>query len=125
MLTRKNIQPAGIEPTTTPAKNNCAAYIESLLTVSSTRDGLGGTQKSSRAKWSSPPAHSTPLLEEVARPLHRELADIVRQLLGSESTDDNAVRLGALSVMGQCVYYHYARTVLKRSIPDKAMTPTI
>ena len=58
------------------------------------------------------------LLEDVARPLHRELASIVRRLLGSAATDEN-VRLGALSVMGQCVYYHHARTVLKRLYPEQ------
>lgn len=59
------------------------------------------------------------LLEDVAQPLHRELASIVRRLLGSSATDEN-VRLGALSVMGQCVYYHHARTVLKRLYPEQA-----
>lgn len=58
------------------------------------------------------------LLEDVARPLHRQLASIVRRLLGSAATDEN-VRLGALSVMGQCVYYHHARTVLKRLYPEQ------
>ena len=58
------------------------------------------------------------LLEDVARPLHRQLASIVRRLLGSAATDEN-VRLGALSVMGQCVYYHHARTVLKRLYPKQ------
>jgi hypothetical protein len=58
------------------------------------------------------------LLEDVARPLHRQLASIVRRLLGSAATDEN-VRLGALSVMGQCVYYHHARTVLKRIYPKQ------
>jgi TetR/AcrR family transcriptional regulator, regulator of cefoperazone and chloramphenicol sensitivity len=58
------------------------------------------------------------LLEDVARPLHRELASIVRRLLGSAATDEN-VRLGALSVMGQCVYYHHSRTVLKRLYPEQ------
>lgn len=58
------------------------------------------------------------LLEDVARPLHRQLASIVGRLLGSAATDEN-VRLGALSVMGQCVYYHHARTVLKRLYPEQ------
>jgi AcrR family transcriptional regulator len=58
------------------------------------------------------------LLEDFARPLHRQLASIVRPLLGSAATDEN-VRLVALSVMGQCVYYHNARTVLKRLYPEQ------
>ena len=59
------------------------------------------------------------LLEEVARPLHRELAGIVRQLLGPSACDED-VRLCALSIMGQCVYYHHARTVLARLYPGHA-----
>ena len=58
------------------------------------------------------------LLEEVARPLHGELAGIVRQLLGSEP-DDDEVRLCALSIIGQCVYYHNARNVLSRLYPEQ------
>ena len=58
------------------------------------------------------------LVEDFARPLHRELSSIVRRLLGSSATDEN-VRLAALSVMGQCVYYHHARTVLKRLYPEQ------
>ena len=58
------------------------------------------------------------LLEEVARPLHQELAAIVRQLLGPEA-DDQQVRACALSIMGQCVYSHHARVVLSRLYPEQ------
>ncbi len=58
------------------------------------------------------------LLEDVARPLHRELADIVRRLLGSSATDE-IVRLAALSVIGQCVYYHHARAVMRHLYPEQ------
>ena len=58
------------------------------------------------------------LLEEVARPLHLQLATIIRRLLGSVATDEN-VRMAALSIMGQCVYYHHSRTVLTRLYPEQ------
>jgi hypothetical protein len=58
------------------------------------------------------------LLEEVARPLHRELVAIVRQVLGP-AANDHDVRFCALSIMGQCVYYHHARTVLTRLYPEQ------
>jgi TetR/AcrR family transcriptional regulator, regulator of cefoperazone and chloramphenicol sensitivity len=65
------------------------------------------------------PTHALDLLlEEIARPLHCELAGIVRQLLGASARDDD-VRLCALSIMGQCVYYHHARTVLARLYPEQ------
>ena len=62
------------------------------------------------------------LLEEVAQPLHRELAGIVRLLLGASATDED-VRFCALSIMGQCVYYHHARTVLVRLYPEQQYRP--
>jgi TetR/AcrR family transcriptional regulator, regulator of cefoperazone and chloramphenicol sensitivity len=58
------------------------------------------------------------LLEEIARPLHRELAGIVRDLLGPGLSSE-AVRFCALSIMGQCVYYHHARAVLSRLYPEQ------
>jgi AcrR family transcriptional regulator len=58
------------------------------------------------------------LVEEVARPIHRELASIVRDLLGSGANNE-AVRLCALSVMSQCVYYQHARSVIRRLYPEQ------
>jgi hypothetical protein len=46
------------------------------------------------------------------------LAGIVRLLLGATATDED-VRFCALSIMGQCVYYHHARTVLARLYPEQ------
>jgi len=58
------------------------------------------------------------LVEEGARPLHQELSAIVRELLGS-AADDEVVRLSALSVMSQCVYYRRARPVITRLYPQQ------
>jgi AcrR family transcriptional regulator len=63
------------------------------------------------------------LLEQVARPLHRELAGIVRQVLGANATDET-VRLGTLSVLGQCVYYQHARAVLNQLYPEQGHSPS-
>jgi hypothetical protein len=41
----------------------------------------------------------------------------VRELLGIGANDDD-VRRCALSIMGQCVYYHHARAVIARLYPD-------
>ena len=58
------------------------------------------------------------LLEEFARPVHQELASIVRELLDSRASDE-VVRLCTLSVMSQCVYYHNARSVIRRLYPEQ------
>jgi AcrR family transcriptional regulator len=62
------------------------------------------------------------LLEQIARPLHRELAGIVRQILGPNAADET-VRLGTLSVLGQCVYYQHARAVLRQLYPEQGSSP--
>lgn len=62
------------------------------------------------------------LLEQVARPLHRELSVIVREFLGANATDET-VRLCMLSVLGQCVYYQHARAVLKQLYPEQGSSP--
>ena len=59
------------------------------------------------------------LLEEVARPIHEEIATIVRTLLGGGASDE-AVRLCTLSVLSQCVYYHHARSVIRRLYPQQS-----
>jgi hypothetical protein len=58
------------------------------------------------------------LVEEGARPLHQELSSLVRELLGS-AADDEVVRLSALSVVSQCVYYRRARPVITRLYPQQ------
>ena len=93
-------------------------YFDPCCIASSTPAVPAGTAKIIAREMVEPTRALDTLLEEVARPLHRELATIVRRLLGSAATDEN-VRLGALSIMGQCVYYHHARTVLKRLYPEQ------
>ncbi len=58
------------------------------------------------------------LVEEGGRPMHRELALIVRELLGPGATD-KAVRLCTMSIVSQCVYYHLARPVITRLYPQQ------
>ena len=58
------------------------------------------------------------IVEEGARPYHQALASIVRDLLGS-GANQNAVRLCALSILGQCAYYHHARQVIQRLYPEQ------
>jgi AcrR family transcriptional regulator len=59
------------------------------------------------------------LVEEVARPIHQELASIIRELLHLGATDET-VRLCTLSILSQCVYYHHARSVIRRLYPEQS-----
>ncbi len=58
------------------------------------------------------------LVEEAARPVHQELAAIIREHLDSTTTEE-VVRLCTLSIISQCVYYHHARSVIRRLYPEQ------
>ena len=99
-----------------PAEEKLRCYIESLLHRVFDPGRPGWHAKIIAREMVEPTRALDSLLDEVARPLHQELAGIVRELLGSKATDEE-VRLCALSIMGQCVYYHHARTVIARLYP--------
>lgn len=106
----------GLRPEATAAEQ-LRAYVQSLLRRIFDAGRPGWHAKIIAREMVEPTRALDSLLEEVARPLHRELAAIVRQLLGPAATDDD-VRLCSLSIIGQCVYYHHARTVLARLYPQ-------
>jgi AcrR family transcriptional regulator len=108
----------GLRPEATPAEK-LRAYIRSLLRRIFDPGRPGWHAKLIAREMAEPTRALDSLIEEVAQPLHRELAGIVGQLLGSAATEDE-VKLCALSIMGQCVYYHHARTVLARLYPAEA-----
>jgi TetR/AcrR family transcriptional regulator, regulator of cefoperazone and chloramphenicol sensitivity len=58
------------------------------------------------------------VIEAVLGPLHKRLAAIVAAVLGAH-TNDQTVRFGTLSIIGQCVYYHNARMVISRLYHQK------
>jgi TetR/AcrR family transcriptional regulator, regulator of cefoperazone and chloramphenicol sensitivity len=54
------------------------------------------------------------LVETAIRPLHVSLTAIVRELAGAGGAEDeDGIRRCALSVIGQCLFYHFSRPVLK------------
>jgi AcrR family transcriptional regulator len=94
------------------------AYIQSLLHRVFDEGRPGWHTKIIAREMSEPTRALDTLLEEVARPLHQELACIIRELLDSEVSDET-VRLCTLSVMSQCVYYQNARSVIRRLYPEQ------
>jgi AcrR family transcriptional regulator len=107
----------GLRPEATAAEQ-LRAYIQSLLRRIFDAGRPGWHAKIVAREMVEPTRALDSLLEEVARPLHRELAAIVRQLLGPAANDAD-VKLCVLSIMGQCVYYHHARAVLSRLYPEQ------
>lgn len=108
---------SGLSPNATAA-DRLRVYVQSLLHRVFDAGRPGWHSKIIAREMIEPTRALDSLLEEVALPLHRELASIVRLLLGASATDED-VRFCALSIMGQCVYYHHARTVLVRLYPEQ------
>jgi AcrR family transcriptional regulator len=111
----------GLNPAAT-AEQKLRAYIESLLHRVFDAGRPGWHTKIIAREMSEPTRALDTLLEEVARPLHQELASIIRELLNAAASDE-AVRLCTLSVMSQCVYYHHARSVIRRLYPEQQYDP--
>ena len=112
---------SGLSPNAT-AEERLRVYVQSLLHRIFDAGRPGWHSKIIAREMIEPTRALDSLLEEVAQPLHRELASIVRLLLGASATDED-VRFCALSIMGQCVYYHHARTVLVRLYPEQQYRP--
>ena len=60
------------------------------------------------------------LVEELIRPLFKQLCAIVAELLG-ERARPALVILCARSVVSQCVFYHHSRPVLQRLSPNEPL----
>jgi TetR/AcrR family transcriptional regulator, regulator of cefoperazone and chloramphenicol sensitivity len=100
------------------AEQKLGAYIQSLLHRVFDDGRPGWHTKIIAREMIEPTRALDTLLEEVARPVHQELASIVRELLDGAASDE-AVRLCSLSIMSQCVYYHHARPVIRRLYPEQ------
>jgi AcrR family transcriptional regulator len=100
------------------AEQQLHAYVKSMLHRVFDEGRPGWHTKLIAREMIEPTAALDTLLEEVARPVHRELASILGEILGSGVSDD-VLRRCTLSVMSQCVYYHHARTVIRRLYPEQ------
>ena len=61
------------------------------------------------------------IVNKLARPNHLRLRAIIRELLPQNAPED-AVRQCALSVVGQCIFYHNSRAVISRLYPEQKYT---
>jgi len=69
-----------------------------------------------------PTAALDDLVQESIRPQCHLLSDIVRALLGP-AADEERVRLGVMSIVGQCVFHHHNRAVITRLFPQQRYRP--
>jgi len=63
-----------------------------------------------------------PVVERSYRPQLQQLVDIVQDLLGDQTSEDEA-RVCAFSVVGQCVFFHHSRSVIRRLDPELQFGP--
>lgn len=107
----------GVSPAT-PPQQKLRVYVRSLLLRIFDEGRPGWHTKIMMREMLEPTRALDLLVEEGARPLHQKLFSIVRELLGS-AADDEVVRLSALSIVSQCVYYRRARPVITRLYPQQ------
>lgn len=107
----------GVSQATTP-QQKLRVYVRSLMLRIFDEGRPGWHTKIMMREMLEPTRAFDLLVEEGARPLHQELFSIVRELLGS-AADDEVVRLSALSIVSQCVYYRRARPVITRLYPQQ------
>ena len=60
------------------------------------------------------------LVEELIRPLFKQLCSIVAELLGDRALPAQVI-LCARSIVSQCVFYHHSRPVLQRLSPNESI----
>jgi AcrR family transcriptional regulator len=111
----------GLMPDAT-AEQKLHAYLRSLLRRVFDEGRPGWYTKLISREMIEPTQALDTLVEEAARPVHQELASIVRDLLGSGATEEG-VRLCTLSIISQCVYYHHARSIIRRLYPEQRYGP--
>jgi AcrR family transcriptional regulator len=98
------------------AEQKLRAFISALLHRILDEDSPDWHMKLCSREMIEPTRALDTMVEESVRPLERELESIVRELLGP-AADNQRVRLSALSIVGQCVFYHHCRSIISRLFP--------
>jgi TetR/AcrR family transcriptional regulator, regulator of cefoperazone and chloramphenicol sensitivity len=96
----------------TPAETKLADFI--LTFVRRVRTGPDGTwhSKLMMREMANPTAACAELVQSSIRPQFEILLQILRALMPDDSTQDE-LRLTAFSIVGQCLFYHFADPVIR------------
>lgn len=62
------------------------------------------------------------LVKEIVRPRDRALASIVQKIVGTPISDEK-IRLCCSSIIGQCIYYYHARSLLTQLYKQDVSNP--
>jgi AcrR family transcriptional regulator len=111
-------EPAARGLASAPAEQRLRALIgQRLLRVFDDRRPAWHDRLLSREMIDPTPALDA-LVGQQIRPRCEQLQAIVRELLGARASQEQ-VRLSALSIIGQCLFYYHARSVLERLFPKQ------
>jgi AcrR family transcriptional regulator len=119
---RRRAETAVPDPQATQGSAENALYQEVLAILRRFVDGERSSAPLGRilAHESMNPTHYfDKLITEIVRPEVEKLTGIVRRLAG-EGADEAGVMRAAMSVMGQCLFYLFARGAIERAWPQMA-----
>lgn len=111
----------GLAPNAPPEKR-LEAFIRSFLFRILDKSKPAWLSQLMAREIAEPTAALDRLIAEVYRPLADHLAEIIRSLLGAAATDEK-VWLCSRSVLGQCLYYYYAKPAIVRMTPEFTYAP--
>lgn len=97
-----------------PAEDRLAAFIRSFLLRLLDNSRYAWHGKLMSREMFEPTGALDRMVEEMVRPLSQMLGGILRELLGPAGAEDELVGRSVFSVVGQCLFYHFAQPVVRR-----------
>jgi AcrR family transcriptional regulator len=98
-----------------PAEQRLEAFVHSFLLRLLDNSRFAWHGKLMSREMFEPTGALDRMVEEMVRPLAQMLGGILRELLGPVAQDDgDLIRRSVFSVVGQCLFYHFAQPVVRR-----------
>jgi AcrR family transcriptional regulator len=104
-------------PASAPAEKRLHAFVHSLLLRIFEKDCTAWHGRVMSREMIEPTAALESLIDERMRPMAAALSQVVADIMKCPPTEDR-VRLCALSVVSQCVFYHHCQPVINRLYPQ-------
>jgi AcrR family transcriptional regulator len=96
-----------------PAEEQLKAFVRSLLFRLLDKGKPAWFGKLMAREMTEPTQAFERLIKEIVRPRDKVLASIVKKIVGSPVTEEQ-IRLCCASIVGQCIYYYNARTIMTK-----------
>jgi TetR/AcrR family transcriptional regulator, regulator of cefoperazone and chloramphenicol sensitivity len=102
----------GLQENSTPLER-LSAFVRSFLLRILDEGRPAWHGKLMAREFADPTTALDQVVEEIVQPLQARLGEIIRKFLQTSGTDE-VVQLSVMSIIGQCLYYYYARHILLR-----------